>query len=89
MTLRSLFLSAAFISSVLLTFAAQAHDPSLHEPRYVAPPVKAVPTTCTQLADTQRYSNDVTKPEIKKLKTRCDAEKAAAARKAKPTGDKK
>lgn len=89
MTLRTLLLSTALLSSGLLAFAAQAHDPSLHEPRYVAPPAKAMPTTCAQLADTQRYSNDLAKPDIKALKTRCDAEKAAAARKAKPTGDKK
>ncbi len=87
MTLRSRFLSTALLSSV--GFVAHAHDPSLHEPRYVAPPAKAVPTTCAQFADTGRYSNDITNPDIKALKTRCDAEKAAAARKAKPTGDKK
>jgi hypothetical protein len=89
MTLRSLLISNALSFSCLLAFTAQAHDPSLHEPRYVAPQTKAVPTTCTQLADTQRYSNDETNPDIKKLKMRCDAEKTAAARKAKATGDKK
>lgn len=41
------------------------------------------------IADTQRYSNDVAKPDIKALKTRCDAGKAAAARKTKPADAKK
>lgn len=89
MTLRSLFVSTALLSSGLLASTVQAHDPSLHEPQYVSPPAKVVPTTCAQLADTQRYSNDVAKPDIKALKIRCDAKKAAAARKAQRTGDKK
>ncbi len=76
-------------SIALVAASAAAHDPRLHEPEYQAPPAKYKPTTCVQLADTQRYSNDVTNPDIKALKTRCDAEKATAARKAKPTGDKK
>lgn len=45
-------------------------------------PAKATPVTCVQLEDTARYSNDVTVPAIKALKTRCDAEKSAAAKKA-------
>jgi hypothetical protein len=89
MILRSLFLSTTLAASGLLAFAANAHDPSLHEPQYVVPPAKAIPTTCKQLADTQRYSSDTTNTDIKALKSRCDAEKAAAARKAKPAGDKK
>ncbi len=80
MTLRSLFLIAT-LTAGLSAFAANAHDPSLHE--HAAPAPTKVPTTCAQLADTKNYSSDVTKPEIKALKTRCDAEKAAAERKAK------
>lgn len=86
MTVRSLFLTAS-LSSGLMAFAAHAHDPSLHEQRGPAP--TKVPTTCVQLADTEHYSNDLTKPDIKALKARCDAEKAAAARKAKAAGEKK
>ncbi|MEQ1511496.1 MAG: hypothetical protein ABL934_02325 [Lysobacteraceae bacterium] len=86
MTVRSLFLSTTFVASSLFAFAANAHDPSLHEPQ---PSAKAIPTTCVQLADTKHYSNDTTNADIKALKTHCDAEKAAAARKAKPAGDKK
>ncbi len=37
-----------------------------------------IATIRAQLADTEHYSNDLTKPDIKALKTRCDAEKAAA-----------
>ena len=36
---------------------------------------KLIPTTCAQLADTRRYTNDVSYPEVKALKARCDAEK--------------
>ena len=66
-------LSIAFIAA-----SAAAHDPRFHEPEYQAPPAKLKPTTCAQLADTQRYSSDLTNPDIKALKTKCDAEKAAA-----------
>lgn len=86
MTLRPLFVPTILVVSSVLAFSVNAHDPSLHEPQ---PSAKAIPTTCVQLADTKHYSNDTTNPDIKALKTRCDAEKAAAARKAKPTGDKK
>lgn len=78
MTLRSLFLTALSASALSMASLAQAHDPKLHDD-YVPPP-KAKPTTCAQLADTTRYSNDVTDPDIKALKTRCDAEKKAAAK---------
>jgi hypothetical protein len=44
--------------------------------------------TCAQLADTQRYSSDLTNPDIKALKTKCDAEKAAAQKPA-PAVEKK
>lgn len=86
MTLRSLFL-AATLTAGLSAFAASAHDPSLHAQSAPAP--TKVPTTCAQLADTEHYANDIKNPDIKALKTRCDAEKAAAARKAKAAGEKK
>lgn len=86
MTLRSLFL-AATLTAGMSTFAASAHDPSLHEQSAPAP--TKVPTTCAQLADTEHYANDIKNPDIKALKTRCDADKAAAARKAKAAGEKK
>lgn len=85
MTLRPLFLPAilaAGFTTGLFAFAAQAHDPSLHEPSKPMT-AKKVPTTCAQLADSARYSNDAANPDIKTLKARCDAEKAATARKAK------
>lgn len=41
---------------------------------------RTLPATCTQLADSNHYSNDVTDPDIKALKTRCDAEKKTAVK---------
>lgn len=67
MTLRSLSLTTLF-AAALFAANAQAHDPSLHEP---APVAKAKPTTCEELADTQRFSAELAD---KKLKTRCEAE---------------
>ena len=74
MKLRYTSLLAA--SLAFISLAANAHDPSLHEQDSL-PPAKAKPATCAQLADTQRYSNDVTDADIKALKTKCDAGKAA------------
>jgi hypothetical protein len=72
----------------LAAASAAAHDPRFHEPATQAPPAKAKPTTCAQLADTQRYSSDLTNPDIKALKAKCDAEKAAAQKPA-PAAQKK
>jgi hypothetical protein len=83
----SLRLGIAFSITLLATSAA-AHDPRFHEPEYQAPRAKLKPMTCAQLADTQRYSNDLTDPDIKALKAKCDAEKAAA-RKPAPAAQKK
>ncbi len=71
MTLRSLTLTTLFAAS-LFAAGAQAHDPSLHEP---APAAKAKPTTCEELADTERFSADLAD---KALKASCDAEAAKA-----------
>jgi hypothetical protein len=80
---RNLVLRSLALSLAICAGTAAAHDPRFHEPEYQAlPPAKAKPETCVQLADTERYSNDISDADIKKLKTRCDAEKAAAARKA-------
>lgn len=35
---------------------------------------KLKPETCEQLADRARYSNDLSDPDIKALKDKCDAE---------------
>jgi hypothetical protein len=72
-TLSNLFPSAfptASLMSCAMVFAAHAHDPSLHAQSAPAP--TKVPTSCAQLADTDHYSNDLTRPEIKALKTCCD-----------------
>jgi hypothetical protein len=73
----SLTMLAASASALAFASALQAHDPSLHEP---APtPTKAKPATCAELADTQRYSRDLTDPDIKALSVRCEASKKAAS----------
>ena len=82
---RTSFQLGLAFSIALLAASAAAHDPRLHEPEYQAPPAKLKPTTCIQLADTQRYSNDLTDPDIKALKAKCDAAaKADKARAKKP-----
>lgn len=75
----SLQLGLAF-SLALVAVSAAAHDPRFHEPAPPAPLAKSKPTTCAQLADIQRYSNDLTDRDIKALKAKCDA--AAKADKA-------
>lgn len=66
MTIRTLLLTAvACASAVSLTVFAH---PGEHEDE------KRIPTTCEQLADTERYTDDVAYPEVKELKARCDAE---------------
>lgn len=74
MNLRSLTLTSLFAAS-LFAAGAQAHDPSLHEP--AAPAAKAKPTTCEELADTERFSAELAD---KALKTRCDAEAKKAGK---------
>ncbi|MCR6626093.1 MAG: hypothetical protein NVV67_07450 [Pseudoxanthomonas sp.] len=66
------------------SFTAVAH-PEGHDDE------KAIPKTCAELADTKRFTDDVSYPEVKALKARCDAEKKAAPKKAepKPAADKK
>lgn len=68
MTFRTLLMAAAFFASTSLTAFAHTEGHELDEE-------KLIPTTCAQLADTQRYSNDVSYPEIKALKARCDSGK--------------
>jgi len=77
MKLRHTSLLAA--SLAFISLGVNAHDPSLHEQDSL-PPAKAKPATCVQLADSQRYSNDVTDADIKALKAKCDAAKKAAAK---------
>ncbi|MGS1119866.1 hypothetical protein [Rhodanobacter sp. UC4436_H3] len=82
MIFRSLLIAVATCASVA-SMTALAHDPRLHEAAQA--PVtakKAKPATCTELADVQRYSNDVSVPDIKALKARCDAETAPADKEA-------
>lgn len=73
MTFRTSLIAAALFA--LATPAAFAH-PEGHE----LDEQKLIPATCAQLADTQRYSNDVSYPEIKALKARCEAEKKAVSK---------
>ncbi|MBA2237419.1 MAG: hypothetical protein H0W24_01775 [Lysobacter sp.] len=80
MTIRPLMIAAAFL--VLSSPVASAHVEG-HE----NDEEKLIPTTCAQLTETQRYSNDVSYPEIKALKLRCD--KAAAEANAKAAAEAK
>lgn len=52
--------------ALMLPLAAMAH-PTGHDDE------KAIPTTCAQLADTARFTNDESYPQIKALRIRCDA----------------
>lgn len=67
----------AFASLSVASMTAVAHEGHDEEE-------KPMPTTCAQLADTKRYSNDVAYPQIKALKARCDAEKKAREKSAAP-----
>jgi len=81
MTKRSVFTICALWLLSLATVAS-AHDPALHDAND-AP--RAKPTTCEEYADRNHFSNDLTDPDIKALKDRCDQAKAEAdKRSAKP-----
>lgn len=86
MTINKYFLTFALVLAPLLS--AQAHDPRLHEPTAAPTPApKAKPATCAQLADTDRYSTDVSDADIKALKDRCGAGKSSSSeRPAKKSG---
>lgn len=73
MKLRVTSLLAA--SLALISLGVHAHDPRLHA-EDTPQPAKAKPMTCAQLADTQRYSNDVSDPDIQSLRAQCNAAKA-------------
>jgi hypothetical protein len=66
--------AASSVLATLFAIPASAHGIDEHGPSSAAG--KIVPTTCEQLADTQRYSNDTSNPDIRALKKRCDAKKA-------------
>lgn len=76
MTIRP-FLMAAMMLTSLSVFA--------HPGKHDAAEETLIPTTCAQLADTKRYTDDVAFPEVKKLKARCDAEKKVPASPQKPS----
>lgn len=64
-------LSTAGAIMLMVSATALAH-PGQHD----GDEEKAIPTTCAQLADTQRYTDDTAYPEVKTLKERCDAQAA-------------
>jgi hypothetical protein len=66
MTIRTLLLTATVCASAA-SMTAFAH-PGAHDEE------KPIPTTCAQLADTERYTDDVSYPEVKALKARCETE---------------
>ena len=60
-------LRLAFAASLFIVAgAASAHADHDHAP-------KPKPETCEQLADRTQYSNDLSDPDIKALKDKCDA----------------
>lgn len=83
MKIRSI-LTLGLMAASLSSFTAVAH-PEGHDDQ------KAIPRTCAELANKQRFTDDVAYPEVKALKERCDAEQKAAPKKPapKPTTDKK
>ena len=82
MNTRFLLVASLTAAALSLSGSSHAHDPRLHFDEASTPTAK--PETCTQLADTERYSNDVTDPDIKALKTRCEVEESTDAN---PTDD--
>jgi hypothetical protein len=81
MSMRPLSLTALFALS-LFAKCALAHDPALHE----LPVAKAKPTTCEQLADTERYSAELAD---KVLKSKCEAQEKPAPKAEKAKSDDK
>jgi hypothetical protein len=65
--------SLVTLATLSIATAALAHDPAMHDLQMPKP----VPTTCEQYADRETYSNDLTDPDIKALKDKCDAGKPA------------
>ena len=90
MNVRLMVLSAVVAAAALFSMSAKAHDPREFDRMMSVPEAKAVPATCAQLDDAHNYSTDVTNPDTKALKARCDAEKKAATPKAmtKPAASK-
>ena len=78
MKMRLMVLTVIALSAAALAMNVRAHDPSLHDDH--APKSMPKATTCKQLADTEHYSTDLTDPDIRALKAKCDAEKKAAAK---------
>lgn len=62
------------LSVALLAISAGAFAHGDHEDM-----PKLKPYSCEQLADRENYSNDLADPDIKALKDKCDAERAAKA----------
>jgi hypothetical protein len=83
MKMRSMLVVTVAVMA-LSSFTAMAH-PEGHEDE------KAIPKTCTELADKKRFTDDASYPEVKALKARCDTEKKASTQKPapKPAAEKK
>ncbi len=58
--------------AALLTFGTAAAQ--AHEGKHDGDDEKSIPTTCAQLANKQKYITDSAYPEVKALKSKCDAE---------------
>lgn len=80
MNVRLMLLSTVVAASSLFAMSANAHDPREFDRMMSAPQAKKIPTTCDELADVYKFSNDVSSPDIKTLKAACDANKKPAAK---------
>lgn len=72
-----LILASSLLSTTLWSPTAVAH-PEGHDDE------RAIPRTCAELANPALFTDDVSYPEVKALKERCDAEKKAAPKKQAP-----
>lgn len=79
MKVRSLVFAIAALA-VTHSLPASAHPGGHDEDE------RLIPTTCAQLADRKRYTDDVSYPAVKELKERCDAAKVRAGTSAESDG---
>lgn len=60
--------------STCLTFSLASMNARAHADHDHGDSEKSIPTTCAQLADKKKYTDDVAYPQVKELKAKCDAE---------------
>ncbi len=85
MTIRPILWSVVLTTAAFAATSANGHDPREFDRMMEVAEAQALPRTCTDLAKRTEQASDATHPDIKALKTRCDAEKKAAMQKKKAT----